>query len=173
MGWLRLDVCTTREETPFEAAQDDLKYKTQHIESISTSPDTPRPCTHPRVSLSLPDNELPFIPRCEVINRKSAASGGICMLDPVCLYSVSDYVLVIIIDGIVYDCTEFIKIHPGGFQFIDSFAGSECSWQFWRFHGKAEMEKFGKPLRVGRTKDLVNKFKEPKKYVGLRRLDDN
>jgi hypothetical protein len=35
------------------------------------------------------------------------------------------------------------------------------------------MEQFGKPLRVGRTRGLENKFKEPPKYVGLRRLGDD
>ena len=77
------------------------------------------------------------------------------------------------IDEIVYDCTEFIKEHPGGQQIIESFAGAECSWQFWRFHGKNEMEEFGKPLRVGRTEGMVNKFKEPVRYVGLKRLGDD
>jgi cytochrome b involved in lipid metabolism len=77
---------------------------------------------------------------------------------------------VIVVDGIVYDCAEFIEEHPGGKQIIDSFAGAECSWQFWRFHGKKEMDEFGRSLRVGRTKGMVNRFKEPVKYVGLRRL---
>lgn len=31
------------------------------------------------------------------------------------------------------------------------------------------MEEFGKPLRVGRTEGLKNKFREPNRYVGLRR----
>jgi hypothetical protein len=55
-------------------------------------------------------------------------------------------------------------------QVIESFGGAECSWQFWRFHGKKEMEDFGKPLRVGRTKGLVNKYEEPARYVGLSSL---
>jgi hypothetical protein len=32
------------------------------------------------------------------------------------------------------------------------------------------MEEFGRPLRVDRTTGVVNKFTEPSKYVGLRRL---
>ena len=71
-------------------------------------------------------------------------------------------------ENIVFDCTEFLKEHPGGEQIIKSFGGAECTWQFWRFHGKKEMEEFGRPLRVGRTAGITNKFKEPKKYVGLR-----
>ena len=74
------------------------------------------------------------------------------------------------IDKIVYDCTGLLKQHPGGEQIINSFSGEECSWQFWHFHGKKEMEVFGRPLRVGRTQGMVNEFKEPQKYVGLRNL---
>lgn len=34
------------------------------------------------------------------------------------------------------------------------------------------MEEYGRALRVGRTKGLENKYKEPVRFVGLRRLDD-
>jgi cytochrome b involved in lipid metabolism len=77
---------------------------------------------------------------------------------------------VIVVDKIVYDCTNFLEEHPGGEQIIKSFGGAECSWQFWRFHGKKEMDEFGRPLRAGRTEGVVNKFKEPPKYIGLRKL---
>jgi len=70
----------------------------------------------------------------------------------------------------VFDCLKFLKEHRGGEQIIKSFGGAECTWQFWRFHGKKEMEDFGRPLRVGRTEGLVNKFKETQKYIGLRKL---
>jgi cytochrome b involved in lipid metabolism len=75
--------------------------------------------------------------------------------------------LVIVIDNIAYDCTYFLKEHPRGEQIIKSFGGAECSWQFWRFHGKKELEDFG------RTEGMVNKFKEPQRYVGLKRLGDD
>ena len=81
--------------------------------------------------------------------------------------------LVIVIDNIVYDCKYFLKEHPGGEQIIKSFGGAECSCQFWRFHGKKEMEDFGRALRVGRTEGMVNKYKEPQRYVGLKRLGDD
>ncbi len=35
------------------------------------------------------------------------------------------------------------------------------------------MEEFGRSLRVGRTEGIVNKYKEPARYVGLRRLGDD
>ena len=56
---------------------------------------------------------------------------------------------------------------------IDSFVGKDCSWQFWRFHGKEHMESHGRALRVGQTKGVKNPFKERARWVGLRRLGDD
>lgn len=79
----------------------------------------------------------------------------------------------IVIDNVVFDCTDFIAEHPGGKQVILSFVGEDCSWQFWRFHGKNEMEQYGRALRVGRTQGVKNRFQEPPRYVGLSRLGDD
>lgn len=95
-----------------------------------------------------------------------------CCTLPICLDH-TDAVTDIVIDEIVYDCTQFILQHPGGQEIIKSFAGGECTWQFWRFHGKKVMEEFGRPLRIGRTMGLKNKFKEPVRFVGLKRLGDD
>jgi len=151
MGWLKLGTRTAGTDT----GDEDVKSLSQHIETISLNSAHWTP--YPHAALSVQERDLPFIAPEEVSKRKSAQSGG----------------LFIVVDGIVYDCTHFITEHPGGEQVIESFAGAECSWQFWRFHGKSEMEEFGKPLRVGRTKGMVNKFEEPAKYVGLRRLGDD
>jgi hypothetical protein len=35
------------------------------------------------------------------------------------------------------------------------------------------MEEFGKQLRVGKIKGVVNIFKEPVRYVGLRKLGED
>lgn len=78
----------------------------------------------------------------------------------------------IVIDNIVYDCTEFASAHPGGADVIESFSGSDCSWQFWRFHAGDEMREFGEPLRIGYTKGVANKFKERPRFVGLRTIWD-
>jgi cytochrome b involved in lipid metabolism len=94
---------------------------------------------------------------------------SVCVLHLQAL-SLINHVQVLVVDNIVYDCTNFMKEHPGGEQVLQSFGGAECSWQFWRFHGQKEMGEFGRPLRVGRTSGMVNKFQEPSKYVGLRRL---
>ncbi|KAL3469168.1 cytochrome b5-like heme/steroid binding domain-containing protein [Aspergillus californicus] len=79
----------------------------------------------------------------------------------------------IVIDDIIYDCTDFQTKHPGGSIVIRRFVGQDCSWQFWRFHSKQLMQAYGKALRVGRTNGIKNRFKEPPKYVGLTSLGDD
>ena len=108
----------------------------------------------PRFGIQIPDSELPFLVGDMVLKHQDAESGG----------------LWVVIDNVVYDCTNFIYEHPGGEEVIRSFAGQECSWQFWRFHGKEQLEEFGKPLRVGRTIDMKNGFEIRPRYVGLRGL---
>ena len=72
------------------------------------------------------------------------------------------------IDKIVYDCSDFTRVHPGGDNVIQNFGGQDRSWQFWRIHSCKHLEAFGDTLRVGKTKDIENRFKEPEKYVGPR-----
>lgn len=104
------------------------------------------------VPLSLRSEDLPFIPTDLVKSKASAAKGS------------PD--LWIVIDGIVYDCTAFAPEHPGGAHMIESFRGVDCSWQFWRFHGKGDLESYGKLMRIGRTEGVRNKYKEKPKFVG-------
>ncbi|TVY27267.1 putative cytochrome b5 [Lachnellula hyalina] len=153
MGWLKIG---TRKAPLLQTEFiQDLKASTQHIETLSLTP------RYPSATTDTKDKDLPFIPATEVSQRISAGAGGLRMFPAPRI--------VIVVDNIVYDCTDFISEHPGGEQVIKSFAGGECSWQFWRFHGKQDMEEFGKPLRVGRTEGLKNRFQEPNRYVGLRR----
>ncbi len=49
----------------------------------------------------------------------------------------------IVVENIVYNCTGFIKEHPGGEQVVESFSGDECSRQVWRFHDSKQMDEFG------------------------------
>ncbi|GKZ23785.1 hypothetical protein AbraIFM66951_004627 [Aspergillus brasiliensis] len=102
---------------------------------------------------SIADSDLPFIPATVVTDHKLRFSQG-------------QGRAWIVVDNIVYDCTEFINEHPGGDTVIRSFVGEDCSWQFWRFHDKAIMEQWGRPLRVGRTEGVRNRFKEVPKYFG-------
>ncbi|KAE8164521.1 cytochrome b5-like heme/steroid binding domain-containing protein [Aspergillus tamarii] len=79
----------------------------------------------------------------------------------------------LVIDNVVYDCTQFQREHPGGIDVIQSFVGQDCSWQFWRFHGREQMREYGRPLRIGRTSGIQNRFKEPPRYVGLSTLGED
>ncbi|KAE8369242.1 cytochrome b5-like heme/steroid binding domain-containing protein [Aspergillus caelatus] len=79
----------------------------------------------------------------------------------------------IVIDNVVYDCTQFQREHPGGIDVIQSFVGQDCSWQFWRFHGQEHMRDYGRPLRIGRTSGIQNRFQERPRYVGLSTLGED
>ncbi|KAK2039339.1 cytochrome b5, partial [Colletotrichum somersetense] len=98
-----------------------------------------------------PDDELPFLDENEVRKRKQSTSEG---------------KLWIVIDNIVYDCSIFANLHPSGADVIESLRGEDCSWQFWRFHDNTIMRKWGRPLRVGRTKGVQNRFREVPRFVG-------
>jgi cytochrome b involved in lipid metabolism len=136
-------------ETSTSQSQSDTdlhgKPKTEHIEDAESSRYRPAPEI-------TPDSALPLITKAEVIQSAKPGSKAAW----------------IVIDGVVFDCTDFISEHPGGQDVIESFRGEDCSWQFWRFHQRRQMEEFGKALRIGRTEGMVNKYKEPPRYVGLR-----
>ena len=120
-------------------------------------------CQHrPFQDLSSPDKNLPFIDPREVKATEQGRSMGL-----------PDWRLWIVIDDVVYDCTDFQHEHPGGRTIIQKFAGQSCGWQFWRFHSKSHMEEYGRKLRVGRTSEVGNPYKEPARYVGLRKLGDD
>ena len=55
----------------------------------------------------------------------------------------------IAIDGIVYDVTKFLKSHPAGAGVILAVAGREVSEEFFSFHKKEVLAKFGPRLRIG------------------------
>ncbi|CAD0092686.1 unnamed protein product [Aureobasidium mustum] len=160
MGWLRLN----REHAiSLSASQDNsTSYDkpalhkdaiSSHIEHLHADETETR--LYPAVADTLPDDQLPFIPAHTVLNVSSGSSR-----------------IWIVIDNIVYDCTDFIFDHPGGSTVIKSFVGKDCSWQFWRFHTREHMKEFGRKLRIGRTEGVKNPFKEPARYVGLRRLGE-
>lgn len=160
MGWLSLRSRIHDGPTSFEAVPTqvtEFKSVTEHVEKgdtidlVSASP----PSEYPLQDPSAPDDALPFIPPAVVRNQRlrSSHAKGLAW---------------IVVDNIVYDCTKFIKEHPGGETVIRSFIGENCSWQFWRFHSKTIMEQWGRSLRVGRTERILNRFKEPPRYFGSR-----
>lgn len=122
------------------------------------------PSSWPFQDESINNKDLPHIPKHEIISRKLViGEDGL-------ISETHREELWIVVDDIVYDCSNFVHDHPGGQQVILSFVGEDCSWQFWRFHSRDIMDQYGKKLRIGRTGDVPNRFQEPSKYVGLSRL---
>ena len=128
---------------------------------------------YPFMQRSISNDALPFIPGHEVLARRPVRSSDTGKQGAADVGKGIGSECWVVIDNIVYDCTEFISQHPGGEQVILSFIGEDCSWQFWRFHGKNEMEQYGIDLRVGRTEGIRNRFVEPMRYVGLSKLGDD
>jgi cytochrome b involved in lipid metabolism len=129
----------------------------QHLETVEVhnGDDSLQLLQHPFQSARLDDSQLPFIPG--AIVRSAKQNLGRTW---------------IVVDNIVYDCTEFAFEHPGGETVIHSFSGQDCSWQFWRFHNSTHMRESGRPSRVGRTSGVKNRFAERPRFVGLRRKDE-
>lgn len=160
MGWLKWNSNLWPQATPPPQVNDDsggredLKLDTQHIERIDGSSNDIRSTRQYILqSTSVSDEQLPFIPGSTVRDAKTSSDR-----------------LWIVIENIVYDCTEFVHVHPGGSTVIESFNGEDCSWQFWRFHNRTNMDVDGRPLRIGRTAGVENRFKEKPRFLGLRRL---
>lgn len=154
MGWIRSIHSSQASQDP---AETDLNVNRQHVKNGKPGY-LPKQCLFQ--ALSMPDAELPFISASEVAARRPSASASESAAGETW----------IVINSIVYDCTGFLNSHPGGDAVIRSFQGEDCSWQFWRFHTKQDLERHGRPLRVGRTEGVTNRFREPKKFVGLRTL---
>ncbi|USP74639.1 hypothetical protein yc1106_01913 [Curvularia clavata] len=163
MGWLKALHNIVNDAAPESVKSrdgEDVKRNlnttcASHIEEIHVL-DQPRclPFAHPDTA----DSRLPFLSAAEVAiiseghNNNSASR------------------LYIVVDEIVYDCTQFLHDHPGGPRVIENFRGQDCSWQFWRFHSKENLRVWGRHLRVARTSGVKNRWKERPRFVGLRGL---
>ncbi|OQV03122.1 Cytochrome b5-like Heme/Steroid binding domain-containing protein isoform 2 [Cladophialophora immunda] len=159
-----------------EAAHvEDVALKAENDRTTPASTSTESDRQFPFAPESLSDDALPFIPKELVLERgqrvksqdQRAADDG----KPAGMRD--DHEHWIVIDNVVFDCSDFISEHPGGQQVILSFVGEDCSWQFWRLHGKNIMEQYGRALRIGRTEGIKNRFVEPVRYVGLSKLGDD
>ena len=121
---------------------------------------------------SLSDEQLAFIPKELVLERsKQLKSKDQSSCDETRNQDDTEYWIVI--DNIVFDCSDFASEHPGGESVFVSFLGEDCSWQFWRLHSKNVMEQYGRALRIGRTEGVKNRFAETAKYVGLSKLGND
>jgi cytochrome b involved in lipid metabolism len=169
MGWLKPTAFFSQRESHEDARNDrsygsrkDILLKAdstaehrENVEEIHSVDNSSQHLSHPFQRIELEDSELPFIP--DTIVRSAKKDLGRTW---------------IVVDNVIYDCTEFISEHPGGETVIDSFAGQDCSWQFWRFHNATHVRDSGRPLRVGRTAGVKNRFAERPRFVGLRKKDD-
>ncbi|KAL8338211.1 hypothetical protein RB601_006521 [Gaeumannomyces tritici] len=61
----------------------------------------------------------------------------------------------IIIDDGVYDITNFLEEHPGGVKILKRMAGKNSTKQFWKYHGKHVLEKYGEKLKVGKVAETA------------------
>ena len=55
----------------------------------------------------------------------------------------------IIIDEVVYDVSKFVNSHPGGKGVILKLAGKNVTEEFYDFHSRDVMSKYGEKLRIG------------------------
>ncbi|KAL2264747.1 hypothetical protein VTJ83DRAFT_7257 [Remersonia thermophila] len=63
--------------------------------------------------------------------------------------------ILLIIDGNVYDVAGFLDQHPGGAKILKRFGGKDASKQFWKYHSKSVIEKYGPKLQVGTLKEAA------------------
>ncbi|CAP72684.1 uncharacterized protein PODANS_2_1150 [Podospora anserina S mat+] len=64
-----------------------------------------------------------------------------------------DKSMYIIIDDGVYEIANFVNEHPGGAKILKRMAGKDATKQFWKYHSKGVMEKWGAKLKVGTLKE--------------------
>lgn len=55
----------------------------------------------------------------------------------------------VIIEGKVFDLTQFINEHPGGKKVLLKKAGKDASKEFKTFHNDAIMQRVGLPMQIG------------------------
>ncbi|KAK0659658.1 putative cytochrome b5 [Lasiodiplodia hormozganensis] len=191
MGWLKLQhnqlSGPTQDTDATPAKTSGSKSDAVHIEAIGepgTESPIPRPTPKdetlcrsqplPFADAATPNDQLPFISASRVAAESSSSSNTNSQPDERGENN-NRRRLWIVINDIVYDCTDFARSHhPGGAAPIEQLAGGDCSWQFWRFHAAEHLRDYGWGLRVGRTaaKGVRNRFGEERpRYVGLRGLD--
>ncbi|KAK4936659.1 hypothetical protein LTR10_022511 [Elasticomyces elasticus] len=61
--------------------------------------------------------------------------------------------LYIIVDGTVYDVTNFVDEHPGGAKILKRVAGKDASKQFWKYHNESVLKKYAPKLKIGEIGD--------------------
>ena len=154
MGWIHQKPKLSEKDNTIQPGPKQIELKSHHEPSIQIIEDVSSPRIHKPLPITTTDWDLPFIPPSLLVLAQESN------------------LLWLVIDNIVYDCTSFADEHPAGAEILQPFRGSDCSWQFWRFHGRQQLVDFGKPLRIGVTKGVKNRFEEQPRFVGLRKIWD-
>ncbi|ORY88906.1 putative cytochrome b5 [Leucosporidium creatinivorum] len=55
----------------------------------------------------------------------------------------------VVVEGQVYDMTDFLDEHPGGKKILLMSCGKDSTEKFWKFHSKKVLEKTAKPFKIG------------------------
>ena len=55
----------------------------------------------------------------------------------------------IIVDNVVYDVTKFLSSHPGGRGVLLALGGRDVTSEFYDFHARDVLEKYGNKLKIG------------------------
>ncbi|KAF8422703.1 cytochrome b5-like heme/steroid binding domain-containing protein [Tirmania nivea] len=69
----------------------------------------------------------------------------------VATHKTPDTRIYVIIDGGVYDVTNFVDEHPGGAKVLARVARKDASKQFWKYHNEGVLKKYSLRLKIGVT----------------------
>lgn len=69
------------------------------------------------------------------------------------------------IDGDIYDVSKFAKMHPGGAQILEQFAGHDVTNEFYELHRRDVLTKYER-LKVGRLQSSDSKKENERLAVG-------
>lgn len=123
MGWTKLGIYAKPVKVDYDVF---LKHESQ--------PDTVRntlqtDLEYPFCAQDLDKDQLPFIPPEVVKQHNVKAEDRLCKFNEMqmLLFSATYHLQGIVIDEIVYDCSDFISTHPGGEAVICNLSGSDCS----------------------------------------------
>ncbi|PWN35291.1 putative cytochrome b5 [Meira miltonrushii] len=58
----------------------------------------------------------------------------------------------VVVDGGVYDVTEFLEDHPGGKKILLKNCGKDASEAFWTYHSEKVLQKTAAEYKIGEVK---------------------
>ena len=128
MGWTKLGIYAQPAKVDYDVF---LKRESQPgTVQITLQTDL----EYPFCAQDLDKDRLPFIPPDVVKQHSTKAENRLCKLNEVLMlrFSATNYLQGIVIDEIVYDCSDFISKHPGGEAVIRNLSGSDCSCKLHR-----------------------------------------